>query len=104
MSLKPGVCYEAIVLITTIDEDGNCCFRDIVLLHFGHFPAILIDCIDQGPKNVNAVLICCYFGAKIRIEVKEKDVLVASIEQEVFHHQESYDDIWFGPLQKSWAK
>lgn len=79
MSLKPGVCYIAIVLITTIDEDGNCCFRNIMFLHFGHFPAILIDCIDQRPYNVYAVLISGYFGAKVRIEVKEKNVLVVGI-------------------------
>ena len=72
-----------------------------MLLHFDHFPPILADRIDQRPYNVYAVLIGSYFGAKIRIEVKEKNVLIISIQQEMLHHKESYDDIGLCPLQES---
>jgi hypothetical protein len=100
LRLQAGVGKVAVVLIAAVDEDGDRCLGDVLLLHFGHLPAVLADCIDQRPDDVDAVLIRGYFGPQLGVEVEEDNVLVVLVEQEVLHHQESYNDVRLCPLQQ----
>ena len=93
-----------ILLITSIDKNGDCCFWQRILYHVNDLPVLFIDCVYNRPDYVDKILLAGYFWPQDCVEVKTQDGGVILIEKKMFHHEESDNYIGFSLFQELFIK
>ncbi len=88
-----------VVLITPVNHYRNGGLVEQVLSHLNYLVALMVNCVDDGPDDVDRVPASRNLGSGLHIQVIVNFFVLFQIEDIMLHQQESHYDVGLDSLQ-----